>query len=56
MPYDITYIWNLIYCTDEPFYKKETYGLGEQTCGCQEGVGWIGSLRLIDIDCCIWSG
>ena len=24
IPYDITYIWNLIYCTNEPFYGKET--------------------------------
>ena len=37
IPYDITYIWNLIYGTNEPFYRKETHGLGEQTCGCQGG-------------------
>ena len=24
IPYDITYIWNLIYSTNEPFYRKET--------------------------------
>ena len=24
IPYDITYIWNLIYCTNEPIYRKET--------------------------------
>ena len=24
IPYDITYIWNLIYGTNEPFYRKET--------------------------------
>ena len=24
IPYDITYIWNLIYGTDEPIYRKET--------------------------------
>ena len=23
MPYDITYIWNLIYGTNEPLYRKE---------------------------------
>ena len=40
MPYDITYIWNLIYSTNEPFHRKETHELGEQTCGCQgEGGG-----------------
>ena len=34
IPYDITYIWNLIYGTSEPFHRKENHGLGEQTCGC----------------------
>ena len=24
IPYDITYIWNLIYDTNEPIYRKET--------------------------------
>ena len=38
IPYDITYTWNLIYGTNESFHRKETYGLGEQTCACQ-GVG-----------------
>ena len=31
--------------------RKQTHGLGEQTCGCQgggEGVGWTGSLGLVD--------
>ena len=28
-PYDITYIWNLIYGTDETFHRKENHGLGE---------------------------
>ena len=37
MPYDITYIWNLIYGTNEHFQRKETHGLGEQTYGCQGG-------------------
>ena len=37
IPYDITYIWNLIYGTNEPFHRKETHGLGELTCGCQGG-------------------
>ena len=31
----ISHIWNLIYGTNEPVYRKETHGLGEQTCGCQ---------------------
>ena len=29
IPYDITYIWNLIYDTNEPFHRKENHGLGE---------------------------
>ena len=33
IPYDITYIWNLIYDTNEPFHRKENHGLGEYTCG-----------------------
>ena len=27
-PYDVTYIWNLIYGTNEPFHRKENHGLG----------------------------
>ena len=42
IPYDITYIWNLIYSTNEPFHRKENHGLGEQTCGCQGGGGGSG--------------
>ena len=47
--YDITYMWNLKYDTDELMYKqKHTQRHGEQTCGYQggEGVGegWSGSL------------
>ena len=39
IPYDITYIWNLIYDTNEPIYRKnkQSHGHGEQTCGCQVG-------------------
>ena len=29
IPYDITYIWNLIHDTNEPFHRKENHGLGE---------------------------
>ena len=56
VPYDITYMWNLIYGTNEPFHRKETHGLGEQTSGCQGGVGWTGNQGLIDANYCIWSG
>ena len=51
---------NLKHGTDDPIYKTETdHRHGEQTCGCQgggEGVGWTGSLGLIDANYCIWSG
>ena len=58
VPYDITYLWNLIYSTNEPFHRKETHGLGEQTCCCQgagEGVGQTWNLGLIDANYYIWS-
>uniref|UniRef100_A0A4X1SP96 Uncharacterized protein n=1 Tax=Sus scrofa TaxID=9823 RepID=A0A4X1SP96_PIG len=42
-PYDITYIWNLIYGTNEPLHRKENHGLGEKTCGCQGGGGGSGT-------------
>ena len=45
IPYDITYIWNLIYGTNEPFHRKENHRLGEQTCGCQGGEGGSGMDR-----------
>ena len=51
IPYDVTYIWNLIYDTNEPFHRKENRRLGEQTCACQgggEGMGWTRNLGLID--------
>ena len=32
----------LTYGTNEPFHRKETHGLGEQTCGCQRGGGGSG--------------
>ena len=38
----ISLIWNLIYGTNEPFHRKETHGLGEQTCGLPRGGGRSG--------------
>ena len=32
-----SHVWNLIYGTNEPFHRKESHGLGEQTCGCRGG-------------------
>ena len=38
IPYDITYLLNLKYGTDDPIYKPETdHGQGEKTCGSQGG-------------------
>ena len=46
--YHTTYMWNLKYVTDEPFYKqKQIHKHREQTCGCQGGLG---SLGLVDVN------
>ena len=56
IPYDITYIWNLICGTNEPFHRKENHGHGEQTCGCQggrSGVDWelgVNRCRLLPLE------
>ena len=42
IPYDITYNWNLISSTNEPFHSKGNHGLGEWTCGCPGGEGGSG--------------
>ena len=55
-PYDITYIWNVNYGTNEPIYKTEidsqTYRHRDQICGCQgggrEGERRTGNLELVD--------
>jgi len=54
--YDITYIWNLIYSTNKPSHRKETHGLGEQTCGCRGWGGETGNLWLIYANYCLWNG
>ena len=51
--YDITYMWNLIYGSDEPIYKTETDSQTWRTDlwlprGMWEGVGWMASLGLVD--------
>ena len=52
MPYDITYMWNLKYGTNEPsMEQKQTHQHGDQTCDCHgegKGVRWTGSLGLVD--------
>ena len=42
IPYEITYMWNVKYGTNEPIYRKENHGLGEETCGCLMGGGGSG--------------
>ena len=57
--YDITYIWNLLHGTNEPFHRKENRGHGEQTVvakGKGEVVGGIGNLGLTDANYCLWNG
>ena len=39
--------------------NRKYHGHGGQTCafrGGGEGMEWIGSLGLVDANCCIWSG
>ena len=50
-----TATWNLSLSIE----KKQSRGLGEQTCGFQGrggGVGWIGNLGLIEANYCPWNG
>ena len=60
MPYDTTYIWNLINGTNElSTEEKQTHWGGEHTCGCQgegEVVGWTSEFGWVDANYCIWSG
>ena len=57
MPFDITYIWNLIYGTNKHLHRKEIHGLGEETCDCQDGGGvwWTGIVGWIVASYYIWS-
>ena len=53
IPYDITYIWNLKYDTNEPIYETETDSRTQRTDfwlpkGSGVGEGWTGSLGLVD--------
>ena len=55
----ISHTWNLTYGTNEPFHRKKK--LMDLENGLmvskreEEGVGWTGSLGLIDANYCIWS-
>ena len=58
IPYDITYIWNLIYSINEHFHRKENQDLENRLVvakGKEEGVGWIWNLGLIDANYCLWN-
>ena len=53
IPHDINYMWNLKYGTEEPIYKIETDLQRWRTAlwlpkHSGEGLGWTGSLRLVD--------
>ena len=53
IPYDITYMWNLKYDTNEHIYETETDSQIQSTDlwlprGRGVGEGWIGSLGLAD--------
>jgi len=58
VPYDITYIWNLIYGTNCST-EKEIMDMEKRVVVAKEeweGVGWIGNLGLIDVGYCFWNG
>ena len=59
IPYDIIYICNLIYGTNEPIYRKETNSWTQRTDlrlpRGGGGNGWAGSLGIVDANYCIWS-
>ena len=57
----MTYIWQLVYGTNEPIYKLMDFGLvaNEQTLVAKregEGMEATGILGLVDANYCIWSG
>ena len=57
--YYITYIWDLKHGKNELIYKTETDSKTQrtdQTCVCQEGRGWTGSLGLVDANYYIQNG
>ena len=54
IPYDITYMWDVKYDTNEPIYKTETDSKDiENRHG---GRGWTGSLGLVDANYYIQNG
>ena len=57
-PYEITYIWNLIYGTNFSIEKKimDLENRLVVAKGEVKGGGWIGSLELICANYCLWNG
>ena len=61
IPYDITYMWNLKYDTNEPIYATITDSQTKRTGfwlpkGRGTGEGWTGSLGLADVHYYIQNG
>ena len=60
MPYDIIYMWNLKHGTNEPINKTNRITDMENRLvvakGEGEGVGWTGSLGLVDTNYYIENG
>ena len=59
IPYDITYIWDLIDSTNEHFHRKKIMDLENRLVVSKRegyGVRWIGSLGLIEANYCFWNG
>ena len=61
MPYDITYMWNLKYDTDESIYEAETQSQTERTDRWLPrrkglGEGWSGKLGLADVSFYVQNG
>ena len=50
IPYDITYMWNLKYATNEPIYKTKTDSDTENTLVVAKGEGRTEGLGLADVN------
>ena len=61
IPYDITYLWNLKYGTDDPILKKQKQIMAKESRpgvpgGKGEGVGWTGTSGFLRANCYFWNG
>ena len=58
IPYDLTYICNSIYGTNEFFHRKKLMDLENRLMvakGEGKGVGWTGNPGLANANYCIWN-